>query len=59
MGVCRKKRIMNTHDHIAVTMLTSNEQDMILFTTAHDLHIPIEYHQKRLEDKDVNVYMGH
>ena len=50
---------MNAHDHIPVTMVTSNEQDMILFTTGHDLHIPIEYHQKRLEDKDVNVYMGH
>ena len=38
-------------------MVTSIEQDMILFTTAHVVHIPIEYHQKRLEDKDVNVYM--
>ena len=40
-------------------MVTSNEQYMILFTTAHVLHIPTEYHQKRLEDKDVDVYMGH
>ena len=27
---------------------------MILFTTAHVLHVPIEYHQKRLEDKSVH-----
>ena len=38
-------------------MVTSNEQDMIVFTSAHVLHIPIEYHQKWLEDKVVNVYM--
>ena len=50
---------MNTHVPIPVTMVTSNEHHMILFTTAHVLHIPIEYHQKRLEDKDVNVYMEH
>ena len=40
-------------------MVTSNDHHMILFPTAHVLHIPIEYHQKRLEDKDVNVCMGH
>ena len=40
-------------------MLTSNGQDMVLFTTANVLHIPTEYHQKKLEDKDVNVYMKH
>ena len=28
---------------IPVTMVTSKEQDMILFTTAYVLHIPIEY----------------
>ena len=28
---------------------------MILFTTAHVLHFPIEYHQKIVEDKGVNI----
>ena len=40
-------------------MVTSNEQDMIVFTSAHVLHIPIKYHQERLKDKVVNVYMVH
>ena len=53
--MCGKNTIMNTHvTHSSYTMVTSNEHDMILFTTAHDLHIPIEYHQ----EDDVNVYIS-
>ena len=57
--MCGKNTTMNTLVPIPVTMVTSNDHLMILFTTAHVLHIPIEYDQKRFEDKDVNVYMGH